>query len=606
MIFKEIKFETIEKDVVKKTHGGAYLRWGEMNAYPNYLIDLYYNSSKHGSIVKYKHQYLCGKTDDSVKLAPVNGYGDNLYDVFKSLVYQYLLYGGFVLLRKKELGRTILEVLPFHKCRIDESFSVLYYADFISSEEAFKYKPNRSVEIQEFSINKKSDDITCFVYINDILDRVYPVAEYSSALNIIELESKIIAFWNNFVNNNLTAGFLVNIFGKHGLTEEEKNKIASRFVQQFSGSSKAGKMIIEFPVNKDNETSITPIDVPDFVEKYKVLNDVVMQEIFIAHNITSPMLFGIRTEGQLGGRNELLDAFELFRNNYIISNRSNILNWLNAWTDGLFESIKIQDTLPMNIDVVQLKGILTNDEIRKALGYEPLETKSNDDVFVVQDKIVNEFKMLEGSDFESVVKTNDVEGKPTADEEYNALQSLQAIQQGTHREVKFSTIQTLTSYDVQVLKILNTNPQVELSAISVFTGLSKRALKTLLNNLINQGYIIESDNGYFVTPKGKQALANKDLLYTDVRYSYDWRAGFSDSDEKSSRDFCKKLMRESKNRESRNKLWTRADIENISLKVGWDVWDMRGGWYRLPNTEISVPYCRHIWKQHIVFVKNKE
>jgi hypothetical protein len=36
-----------------------------------------------------------------------------------------------------------------------------------------------------------------------------------------------------------------------------------------------------------------------------------------AHRVTSPMLFGVRVEGSLGGRNELQDAFELFYNTVI-------------------------------------------------------------------------------------------------------------------------------------------------------------------------------------------------------------------------------------------------------------------------------------------------
>ncbi len=65
-------------------------------------------------------------------------------------------------------------------------------------------------------------------------------------------------------------------------------------------------------------------------------------------------------------------------------------------------------------------------------------------------------------------------------------------------------------------------------------------------------------------------------------------------------------MNESKKRIAQNKLWTRSDIEELSNEVGWNVWTMRGGWYRLPGTEISIPYCRHIWKQHIVYVKNNK
>ncbi len=43
-------------------------------------------------------------------------------------------------------------------------------------------------------------------------------------------------------------------------------------------------------------------------KQFDMLNKQIQEEIFVAHNVTSPMLFGIRTEGQLGGRKELSEV----------------------------------------------------------------------------------------------------------------------------------------------------------------------------------------------------------------------------------------------------------------------------------------------------------
>ena len=42
-----------------------------------------------------------------------------------------------------------------------------------------------------------------------------------------------------------------------------------------------------------------------------------MQKLLTAHRITSPMILGIKTAGQLGGRSEMLDAYLLFLNTII-------------------------------------------------------------------------------------------------------------------------------------------------------------------------------------------------------------------------------------------------------------------------------------------------
>jgi len=62
-------------------------------------------------------------------------------------------------------------------------------------------------------------------------------------------------------------------------------------------------------------------------------------------------------------------------------------------------------------------------------------------------------------------------------------------------------------------------------------------------------------------------------------------------------------MKESERRKAEGNLWTREEIDEISAEVGWDVWTMRGGWYRVKGTEINIPHCRHTWKQHIIISK---
>jgi ribosomal protein S25 len=77
-----------------------------------------------------------------------------------------------------------------------------------------------------------------------------------------------------------------------------------------------------------------------------------------------------------------------------------------------------------------------------------------------------------------------------------------------------------------------------------------------------------------------------------VRYSYDWKSGFSDSDLSNSRPFCKELIRA-------KKLYSRSDIEQISARLGYSVWDRAGGWWTMPSGEHSES-CRHEWKTNIV------
>jgi hypothetical protein len=68
------------------------------------------------------------------------------------------------------------------------------------------------------------------------------------------------------------------------------------------------------------------------------------EEILIGHSVTSPLLFGIRTEGQLGGRTELLEALAIFQSTYIDGRQRVVQKQLDklAYHSGVNEPIKFR------------------------------------------------------------------------------------------------------------------------------------------------------------------------------------------------------------------------------------------------------------------------
>jgi hypothetical protein len=72
---------------------------------------------------------------------------------------------------------------------------------------------------------------------------------------------------------------------------------------------------------------------------------------------------------------------------------------------------------------------------------------------------------------------------------------------------------------------------------------------------------------------------------TDILLRYKYTGPEDDRN----RPFCAKMLELSK-----TKMWSRSDIERISERLGYSVWDRRGGWFTQPNGEHR-PYCRHSW-----------
>jgi hypothetical protein len=70
------------------------------------------------------------------------------------------------------------------------------------------------------------------------------------------------------------------------------------------------------------------------------------QTILTAWGISSPMLLGIKTEGQLGGRTEMLDAYNLFLQTRIIPIQEEMLK--------TFEKLLfLRDKQPINLGIEQ-------------------------------------------------------------------------------------------------------------------------------------------------------------------------------------------------------------------------------------------------------------
>ena len=84
-----------------------------------------------------------------------------------------------------------------------------------------------------------------------------------------------------------------------------------------------------------------------------------------------------------------------------------------------------------------------------------------------------------------------------------------------------------------------------------------------------------------------------------VRYSYEWRSDIPGNERNSldhpSRYFCARLMQ-------LDRLYSRAEIESISARLGYSVFDRRGGWWTKPNGQHS-PSCRHRWYAQTVIKK---
>ena len=153
----------------------------------------------------------------------------------------------------------------------------------------------------------------------------------------------------------------------------------------------------------------------------------------------------------------------------------------------------------------------------------------------------------------------------------------------------------------RVLKSILVNPLIAASGLGEALGLDFEELINSITILKSSNLLEIEGSSINLTPVGERVAKAIEIPETEIKYKYTLRSDAPPLKGGSSRDFCKKMM-------SKKKLYSRKEIDllrnDMTSGRTADVWLARGGWYRRPNTDTNIPFCRHIWKQ--VLVKKKK
>jgi hypothetical protein len=576
--FARINFAESKIPVFKENKAKNYITYGTDNKYPQMLIDLYNSSPKHGAIVSQKAQYIAGDKTEVIannteqltiandRLASINAY-ESFDDVKAKIAADLELFDGFALeIIWNKAKTSIAEIyhLPFQNVRISLDGHYWYAEDWSDRklDPIYYYCWNPSTrenkQLYYFKMYKAGQG-------------EYPTAPYQSALKYIEIDTEIANFHLNSIKSGFSAQTLLQLF-KGVPTPEEMRQTIKRFKENFSGTDNAGSIIIQF--NDPNETPsvVNNLAPSDFDKQFDLLNQTVQQEILMAHRVTSPMLFGIKTEGQLGGRSEIIESYEAFQTAYIEPRQ----NQMDRALTSIFKfivpvTLKTKNKPPIGLDYIQLfeKGIISQAEARRELGMSDTVSMSSH-----AKCCENPFGWDDDKDL-------------AVFEQFGELAS-------KFEKVPFDFASAL---ELIILQFLNGNTELTLQDLANNIKQDADKVAEAVTKLINDGLITSADNILNVTEQGTKTLTDSGLgTELLVRYTYEKAPGISGSEIiPTSRDFCRSLI-------ALNRVYTREDIDTISSRVGYNAWERRGGWMTVKGSSpaIHVPYCRHIWKSQLL------
>jgi hypothetical protein len=653
-----LQFDRALQPVFTEKKNKGYVEFGEVNNYPEYLLSLYNESPKHGAIVKGKSTYIFGRGFEDKGKA--NSRGESWNDILKKCVKDDELFRGYYLQIIWNRAKQISEVyhIDFSKVRVSKDLSCFYIKnDWLD----WKEKPR---EYPQFNVNEPYGSQIYYKREYNPTSSVYPLPSYFQGLNYIESDIEV----SRHILGNAKQGFvgstLINLNNGDPINEEHKGEVEKGLLKKFTGDS-GKRVVIMFNKSKENSAEILNLGTTMLTkEDFTNINSLIQQEIFASHQITSPSLFGIKTEGQLGSRTEIRDAYEIFNNTYV-AERQDEFN--QVFTDfrnlkgevGEFNIIPLE---PLKFEFTEniMVANLTQNEIRELMGREPLQSGAitSDGETAITEQTVKQtidlpisndaIKNLSGRQYQNVMRivrqfgngklTKEQAGlmlkngfgftdadvnvflglddSPLTDDEvqkFSMSEDEQMIQYfencGTYdfNEVGFDKInfaEDLTQTQASVLDLITKDKNITPLVISQNLKIDTALVEEIINDFIKKKIISISESKVNETPKYKVLKTISELggepkttkLY--IRYKYDWRAGFSDKDLTNSRPFCLK-MREMSNA---GKSWSRADIESLSVRLGYSVWERRGGWYTMSDGEHRES-CRHIWSSKLMVAK---
>jgi hypothetical protein len=381
--------------VMLENKAGKYITYGAFNEYPYYLLDNYRRSSKHNAIVNGKVNYIVGggwQPGEKMTVEQQARYAkffdglsehDDLNDITEKLVLDLELFNGFaVAVTWNKMGTIAkMEHIPFEKIRVDKDERMFQVADWYDDAMVQLYPKIGDVEkIPAFDADNRIGKQLFYYRVYAAGVKSYPLPEYMGGLAWIEADVQVANFHNNNLRNNFWGGYLIN-FNNGIPTTEEQGDIERQIKRKFSGTDNAGRFVVTFNDDVSKAPTLEPLTPSDMDKQFEILNKAIQSEIFISHRVVNPMLFGVKTEGQLGGRQELVEAYELFKATYVNDRVRKVERMINYL--GSFNGVEGMELIPVEpiterLSEQALLQIMTPEELREKAGLPALEKQPAD------------------------------------------------------------------------------------------------------------------------------------------------------------------------------------------------------------------------------------
>ena len=604
-------------------------RDGYYNNYPAYLLYLYNRSSKHNAFINGKVLYICGAgvgfDSDSLSIEDIarandfinkeNANFDSLKDIVKKCVLDKKLFGGYYLevIWNKAGNNFELLHFPYNNLRKAKDAEGYWYSKDWSKQKQTPedtdleyiplFDPEKPTSRQIFVSKEYRPDLDA-----------YPLPDYVASAVYAEVDVELSNYRLNAIKSGFNAGTILN-FSNGRPTEEEKEEIEARLKEKFTGTDRANSLLISFSGNRETAPTIEHLTPQNVDAQLTELNDQVIQELIIGHHIPNPMLVGIKTPGELGSKDQINDSYELYKSTYIVPNQReiekdfNYLLKLKGFGNRIY--LKELDPIEEQLPIEEKIKVMTKNEVREMYGLPPIEEEIKPIVSSAIHRFTCGEPELEDTccehSFKSVSEIDEIiEIFKMFGEDKDAFEFYEQKFMNEDGKFEFAEISPLSnSLKRDIVALLDKDPLMENKTIADTLRIKEDRVADLIKDLIDEEQIsvkekISGGDKKVIRVPKSSAIRQSNKIGNEfedfkIMYSYEWRPGVKPN-KRNSREFCVKLL-------DANKMYSRAQIEQISKIVGWDVWNFRGGWWTRKGGDARTPFCRHIWQANVVKTK---
>jgi hypothetical protein len=554
---------------IQEVRGRDYIEYSDedgvwKNLYPNFLIDLYYNSSTHAAIVNSTSEMIAGSDiviDDEedinleavVKLKKflknING-KESAHQIIKKVAFDFKLQGAYALhcIYNQDLTE-IVQVfhVPVERIRAGRPNSLGKIDTYYISADWSNVRSNKPMPIAAFDTHNRSTSQLIYTGSYSPNMDVYFTPDSLAGNNWSLIESKISEYHLNNISNGFSGSYMFS-FNNGVPTKEGRNEIERDIKAKLTGSGNAGTFLMNFADGKERGVEVTPMNAADLSEQYITLQNLIVQNILTSHRVTSKTLLGIdSSDGFSSSADELAVASNFYLNQVIVPFQLNILDTLQSIlaVNDIDLPVKFVQLKPITIqfDSETVREVMTTSEIRADLGLPDLTEQEVEEDFSTELSIEKNEEVQLDSWIQEF-------GEDTP-EEWELIE--EEVVDGEHNDFDFE--QELNEIANEKLKLAST-------------------VKATPNKRSEQDGVNKSFNDYY-----------------KVRYEYA-TDNFLTNKSGESRSFCKKMV-------SAKKLYTKEDLVNadsLTLNKGFGIDGTQA--YNLFLFK-GGPQCRHFFNRLI-------